>query len=198
MDPVQLSDETLLARLKAGCEESFTALYRRHQGRIYRFAFEMSGSKAVAEEATQEVFLAVLDGQCNYDPSRGRLSALLMGVARNQVLRSLRRDGRYAAMPAGEREVAVCGTALADLTRRETIEAVRQAVLSLPANYREVVAMCDLEEMDYAEAAEALGCPVGTVRSRLHRGRRLLMEKLKAGSGPQPEASGLRTSRTLT
>lgn len=67
---------------------------------------------------------------------------------------------------------------LDDLTRRETIEAVRNAVLSLPALYREVVVLCDLEDATYEAAAAALDCPVGTVRSRLSRGRAMLGQKL--------------------
>ncbi len=69
---------------------------------------------------------------------------------------------------------------LADLTRAEGLEALRRAVLSLPLGYREAVVACDLQELTYAEAAEALGCAVGTVRSRLFRGRALLASKLGA------------------
>jgi len=69
---------------------------------------------------------------------------------------------------------------LGDLTRRETIDAVRQAIVSLPAAYREVVVLCDLQEMDYRDAAATLDCPVGTVRSRLHRARTMLMAKLQS------------------
>ena len=68
--------------------------------------------------------------------------------------------------------------ALADLMHREGIEALRRSVLALPRRYREVVVLCDLEEVDYGEAALVLGCPIGTVRSRLHRARALLLEKL--------------------
>jgi RNA polymerase sigma-70 factor (ECF subfamily) len=67
---------------------------------------------------------------------------------------------------------------LDDLTRRETVEQVRRAVLSLPEAYREAVALCDLENTSYEEAAAALECPVGAVRSRLSRGRALLAQKL--------------------
>jgi RNA polymerase sigma-70 factor (ECF subfamily) len=172
------SDEYLLTRALAGNQECFTALYRRSQGRIYRFALEMSGSEAIAEEVSQEVFLAVLNGQCKYDPERGRLSAFLMGVARNQVLRHLSSNGRYSPIPEEELDQRPSSSLVSDPTRQETIELVRQAVLSLPESYREVVALCDLEEMDYSEAAEALKCPVGTVRSRLHRAREFLGRKL--------------------
>jgi RNA polymerase sigma-70 factor (ECF subfamily) len=174
-----LSDEVLLTRSGAGCEQSFTALYRRHQGRIYRFAYEMSGSKSIAEEATQEVFLAMLSGDCGYDAGRGRLAPFLMGMARNKVLQRLRGSARFAEL-AEDGVVSPATGAVDDLDRRDTADAVRRAVLALPEQYREVVAMCDLEEMEYAEAAEALGCPVGTVRSRLHRGRALLAEKLSS------------------
>ena len=69
---------------------------------------------------------------------------------------------------------------LGDLTQRETIEQIRRAVLSLPALYREVVVLCDLQDLSYQDAAAALDCPVGTVRSRLNRGRAMLAEKLGA------------------
>ena len=63
--------------------------------------------------------------------------------------------------------------------KSERIEQVREAVLGLPEEFREAVVLCELEEMSYEEAAEACGCPVGTIRSRLHRGRALLLAKLE-------------------
>ena len=63
--------------------------------------------------------------------------------------------------------------------KRERIEQVREAVLALPAEFREAVVLCELEEMSYEEAAQACGCPLGTIRSRLHRGRALLLAKLE-------------------
>ena len=77
-------------------------------------------------------------------------------------------------------ELAADDDVLDDLTRRETIEAVRSAVLSLPTQYREAVVLCDLENASYEDAAAALECPVGTVRSRLSRGRGMLAQKLAA------------------
>ena len=67
---------------------------------------------------------------------------------------------------------------LGDLTRGERLEALRQAILNLPALYREVIVLCELHELDYVQAASAIGCPVGTVRSRLHRARALLVSKM--------------------
>jgi DNA-directed RNA polymerase specialized sigma24 family protein len=83
--------------------------------------------------------------------------------------------------------VAVDADALGDLTRAERIEALRDAVLTLPLQYREAVVLCDLQEMTYADAAAVLGCVIGTVRSRLHRGRALLALKLTARDGTSVE-----------
>jgi len=183
-----LSDDELLALLRVGDESAFVTLYRRRQGGIYRFALRMSGSETVAEDVTQEVFMSLMRGDGNYDPSRGSFSAYLFGVARNQVLRRLEKDRFLSPIydvaedqdsSTPERLIAFTDP-LGDLARKEMIASVRQAVLALPAHYREVVVLCDLQEMSYADASAALGCAVGTVRSRLHRGRALLVEKLRA------------------
>ena len=180
----QTGDTVLLERAMAGDEESLALLYRRRQGGVYRFALQMSGRHSVAEEVTQEVFLALIRDAGRYDASRGSVASYLHGIARNHVLRRIERDRPYVAIPHElERDGAQWTAAedtLGDLTRGEAIESVRQAVLALPVSFREVVALCDLHEMSYAEAAVALGCAVGTVRSRLHRARAMLLEKLKA------------------
>ena len=184
------TDDELLLRMRCGDEQAFVALYRRRQAAIYRFSLHMSGSVAAAEDVTQEVFLALIREDCGYDPERGSLSGYLFGIARKQVLRLLERGRTYVEVDGGDQEsalpeLAVSGDQLADLTRREGIEALRRAVHSLPQRYREVVALCDLEEVDYADAAFVLGCPVGTVRSRLHRARALLLEKMLLERGPK-------------
>lgn len=180
------SDSELLQSMMAGDEEALAELYRRRQRAIYRFAIQMCGSKTVAEDVTQEVFMFLIREGQTFDPSRGSLNAFLMGVARNHVLRRLRRERPYVAMEEDSdgdvkenQEALTSAGPLEDLTRTERIELVRRAVLALPEKYREVVVFCDLEEMSYVEAAEILGCAIGTVRSRLHRGRSLLIEKLR-------------------
>jgi RNA polymerase sigma-70 factor (ECF subfamily) len=184
------SDGDLLRLLSGGDEKAFVEFYRRHQGVVYRFALQMSGKTEIAEEVTQEVFFVVINSAKRYDSERGSVLAFLYGIARNFVLRALERERPYLTIlddPAGDYagrlagEVAAEQDIFGDLAHNERIETLRRAVLALPPAYREVVVLCDLHERDYAEAASALGCAIGTVRSRLHRARALLAEKMRAG-----------------
>src|SRR5579863_9756709 len=118
------TDDELLFRLRNGDEQAFAALYRRRQGSIYRFALHMSGAPSVAEDITQEVFLALLREECGYDRERGTLSGYLFGIARKLVLRN-RERGR-ADVPletesddSSLRELAVIDDPLAGLTKHE-------------------------------------------------------------------------------
>jgi len=186
--PANSTDEQLLQRMLAGSDEAFTALYRRRQGNIYRFALQMSGSRSVAEEVTQEVFMLLMSQGHRYEPTRGSLVSYLYGIARNFVLRSLEKDRLYVSLEAegDDRNGSTAetltfpGDLLGDLTRFERIESLRLAVLALPPHYREVVVLCDFHEMSYADAAVALDVALGTIRSRLHRAHLLLVERLKA------------------
>jgi RNA polymerase sigma-70 factor (ECF subfamily) len=181
----QPTDEELLRRMAGGEEEAFTAFYRRWQAPIYRFALQMSGDRQLAEEVTQDVFLELIRGVGRFDAARGAVRSWLFGAARHQAARRMRAERRYAAIEDGaegdtaEPGLAAAG-ALGDLARDQLRESVRQAVLSLPAHYREAVVLCDLQEVSYEEAARVLECAVGTVRSRLSRARALLAGKLRA------------------
>jgi RNA polymerase sigma-70 factor (ECF subfamily) len=182
------SDDDLLRLISKGQEAAFLQFYRKHQCAVYRFALHMSGKKEIAEEVTQDVFMTLIGVAKQYDSKRGSATSYLYGITRNFVLRCLERERPYAAaLDNVESEQA--GTLVSapdlvgDLTRNERIESLRKAVLALPPAYREVVVLCDLNEMDYAQAAVALGCAIGTIRSRLHRARALLMEKMRAAEG---------------
>jgi len=193
MSQKQEPDDELWLRLRTGDEQAFLTLYRRRQGALHRFALHMSGSAGVAEDITQEVFLALLREECAYDPERGTLSGYLFGIARKLVLRHLERSRSDVTLENGEHYGV---DLLADLTQREKIQALRRAVAALPSRYREVVVLCDLEEVDYAVAAAAIGCPIGTVRSRLHRARALLLEKLNHERQPRAAVNALRPIRS--
>jgi RNA polymerase sigma-70 factor (ECF subfamily) len=179
-------DEELLRRMLTGEEEAFEVLYDRREGLVYQFALRMSGSTALAEDVTQDVFMALIRSGGLFDPVRGTLVKYLLGMTRNRVLTLLGRERTFVPLmeEEGEEEVSLArqmivhADPLLELARAERVEAVRQAVLALPLHYREAVVLCNLEEMSYEEAAGVIGCPVGTVRSRLNRARALLVEKL--------------------
>lgn len=180
-----LTDSELLRLMLAGDEDALALLYRRRHGGIYRFALQMSGSPQIAEDVTHDVFLFLMKDGHVFDADRGSVSSFLFGVARNYVLRRFRSDQSTVSLIDDEDDEQsfdqMCNEPgpLDDLTRAESIENVRKAVLSLPERYREVVVLCELQELSYVETAEILGCAIGTVRSRLHRARSLLLTKLR-------------------
>jgi RNA polymerase sigma-70 factor (ECF subfamily) len=206
---IELTDDGLLRRMMAGDEDAFTILYRRRHPALFRFALHMSGNVAVAEDVTQEVFVTLIRDVRRFDPARGTLGGFLLGVARNHLRKRWEQDrrsvplgvdadelGHTLAGPAGFGNGNGNGSTSSNgngngngsstfynshdlFASLETVGRVRQAIQTLPENYREAVVLCDLEEMSYEEAAQALDCPVGTVRSRLHRARALLHEKLR-------------------
>jgi RNA polymerase sigma-70 factor (ECF subfamily) len=170
-----LRDGELLRLSGEGDEQAFMTLYRRHQGNIFRYVLHMSGRRETAEEVTQEVFLALLSEPALYVEERGALQAYLIGVARNKVRRALSQSRPLDLLSEEPSELSI----FEGLCKERDLAALRLAILSLPPNYREVVVLCDLEEMDYAEVARQLGCALGTVRSRLHRARAILGARLR-------------------
>ncbi len=202
---INRSDEELLQTMMAGDEEAFVTLYRRWQSAIYRFALHMGGCPHAADDVTQEVFMQLIRDPKKYDSSRGSLSAYLYGIARNQVLRRLSREPAHATLTLEAEDgmtefvaqPATVSDPLGDLTRNETMEALRQAILALPEHYREVIVLCDLQEMSYAESAAALACSIGTIRSRLHRGRALLADKLRASKQDVVSEFAVKTERCM-
>ena len=177
------SDVELLGLAVSGDEHAFLALYERLKTGIFRYAYYMTSSKFAAEEVTQEVFLTLLQNRARFDPKQGELGAFVFGIARNLVRKIDRRERPFEPLPDDAEVIArLVGPAPESpnqLVQDQLIGNVRAAVASLPEHYRQVVVLCDLCEMSYADAATRLGCAVGTVRSRLNRGHKLLAEKLK-------------------
>jgi RNA polymerase sigma-70 factor (ECF subfamily) len=182
----ETTDDVLLKRAAKGDEDAFTQVYRRHQAAIYRFALRMTGNPWAAEEIVQDVFMTLVRDPQKYDSRLGTVSAFLYGVARNRILKHRERLPREVALEEKNEDGSGTGVILKDpLTpavwaeKRERTAQVRAAVLELPEEFREAVVLCELQEMSYEEAAVAIGCPIGTIRSRLHRGRALLLAKLE-------------------
>jgi len=178
------ADQELLRQLAKGNETAFSCLYERYQGPLFRFVLHMSGNSAMAEEVTQEVFMLLINKPKGYEADKGSIAGYLFGIARNLARRSMQRSrldlpiDDEAFDSASEPALACDLDVLAELSNAEQLESLRKAVLALPEQYREVVALCDLEEMSYGDAAAILECSPGTVASRLHRARTMLKIKM--------------------
>lgn len=161
-------DIDLMRRTAAGDRDAFATLYRTHQATVYRFARLMTGSSAIAEDIVQEVFLALMRDAGRYDPARGSLTTYLYGSARHHTRRRILRDRLLVRLDDQTDEYLPIAspTAAEDLIRERDVQDLRRAIVRLPARYREVIVLCDLQDVSYADAAQALGCAIGTVRAR--------------------------------
>jgi RNA polymerase sigma-70 factor (ECF subfamily) len=178
------TDARLLAEIVAGVEQAFVELYRRRHDDVYRFAFAMAKSRSFAQDVTQEVFLNVLENAGRFDGAKGSVRAWLFGCARYVTLDRLRLERRWTDdMPADLAAQDSDERLLAD----QRAARLHAAIARLPVEYREALVLFELQELTYAETAAVLDCPVGTVRSRLHRGRALLAVLLDEG---EPVAAG--------
>jgi RNA polymerase sigma-70 factor (ECF subfamily) len=202
MTVTQHTDSQLVELMLSGDKEAFAELYRRRQKDVYRFALHMSGARDLAEDVTQEVFMVLMRDGSSYDETRGSVNAFLVGIARNYVLRRLKQERSFVMISESDEEdgsVATDVTSASDqldvIARNEEIMSVQKAVLSLPAHYREVLVLCELQDMSYGEAAGVLGCAIGTVRSRLSRARTMLMEKLRPARDEAESAQRLKSAR---
>jgi RNA polymerase sigma-70 factor (ECF subfamily) len=178
------AEQALIARLQNGDEQAFVALYRAHRDSVYRFALMYCGAAATAADVTQDTFMHLMARPGQFDPARGSIGAWLCGVARMIARRQM-----------GEREIAHDPADLHDefdpdpsqvdhetpldrVLRSEAAEQVRDAVARLAPHYRDVLILCELTGLSYAEAAQVCGVEIGTVRSRLSRARSALAQRL--------------------
>lgn len=188
--------DDLVARIASGDRDAFAALYRECRPDVFRFAAHMCGTAnggTLAEDVVQDVFLAVIESAARYQPGRSGVKTWLLGIAANHVRRWRHRRVFLPLPEEGSRDgrrMSIDADPSVDLERRRHEAALARAILDLPMRYRVTVVMCDIEEMKYEDAAAALGCAVGTVRSRLHRGRAILRRTL-GGEGGRGEAFAL-------
>ena len=156
-------------------DAEFRTVFEQNKDAIYRFAWRMCGSPAVAEDIAQETFLTLLRQPDRFDPERGALRSFLLAIARNLALKQWRDQHRWDEL---EDEFATPTVEQEGLEIRETADAVRAAVSSLPPLQREVLILAQYEELSLEEIARAVDAEVGTVKSRLHRARENLKRVL--------------------
>ncbi len=167
---------------------------REHADRVYRLAYRLSGNRADAEDLTQETFVRVFKSLAEYTP--GTFEGWLHRITTNLFLDMVRRRQRirFDALPddAGDRLASNTASPEQAFAEAHLDPEVQQALDALPADFRAAVVLCDLEGLSYEEIAATLGIKVGTVRSRIHRGRVLLREALAhRAPGVRPAEPGV-------
>jgi len=173
----ECEDSERMARLAAGDAGALHELYEKHGRALLRFSSAMCHSRQSAEDLVHDTFVALLRGPHLFDPAQGSVFAYLCGALRHRVSRHFRQQKRWVELD-GHDARAVNQDPADELARSEASAVFRRALLELPLQHREIIALCDLEELPYHAVAAILDCPIGTVRSRLHRARALLTLRL--------------------
>ncbi len=188
------TDIQLLQATAAGDEEAFLEIYRRHQQRVYRFAFRMTGSSEAARDVTHDCFASLLESPGRYEADRAGLGTYLCAAARHRSRRYA--GGSWREQPSEvspDRRPSRGPSPLELVLHDERVRLVRQAVLALAPLHREVLILADYEELDMATIARIVGAKVGTVKVRLHRARQKLRRVLEGTTG-----SGVLSMQTRT
>ena len=159
---------------------SWEEVARTHGRKIYNYAFRLTGNPHDASDLVQEVLLRVRRGLDRYEP--GSFDGWLWRITRNAFLDDVRRRQRRptSSLPdVNDRDLRWSSPGADDVFDGLRLgEDIQKALLDLPIDFREAIVMCDVVGMAYDEIASATGVPIGTVRSRIHRGRKLLRERL--------------------
>lgn len=179
------TDAELLRQMHAGVASAFDALYRRHQGPLFRFCLLRSGSSEVAADVVQETFIGLLTGALRFDPLRGSLPNFLFGVGRKLLMKQERPFAQLVIDDDEDGDIeddlaCAAPTPLQRLLNNEQAEQVRQALALLPPHQRDVLILYELHERSYLDIAAICQLDIGTVRSRLSRGRAALAKRLAA------------------
>ena len=160
---------------------SWDEIVRTHSARVYRLAYRLTGNKHDAEDLTQEVFVRVFRSLSSYTP--GTFEGWLYRITTNLFLDGARRKQRirFDGLPddAHDRLPAKGEGPAEKLEQDQFDHDVQHALDALPEDFRAAVVLCDIEGMTYDEIAEVLDVKLGTVRSRIHRGRSMLRKHLE-------------------
>ncbi len=180
-------DADLVERWQAGDEGAFEALVRRHERRVFRLLLRMLGSREEAEDVAQEAFLS-LHRHGHRFRRESRFSTFVYRVAANAALNRRRSLGRSRGRVDELRERQAAGYDLPSSPRdpedaaagSQAQQRVQEALDALPPDLRVAIVLYDIEGQSYQDVAKALGIPEGTVKSRIHRARGALRERLKS------------------
>jgi RNA polymerase sigma-70 factor (ECF subfamily) len=184
--PATVSD-TVSATTEAWTAPSWDEVVRTHSARVYRLAYRLTGNPHDAEDLTQEVFVRVFRSLASYTP--GTFEGWLHRITTNLFLDQVRRKARirFDALPDDAERLPSSDRGPAQVYDDTHFDAdVQHALDALPPDFRAAVVLCDLEGLSYEEIAATLGVKIGTIRSRIHRGRSQLRAAL-AHRAPAPD-----------
>ena len=197
-------DRTLVAAAQAGDSRSLDVLLRRHYDKVHAVCRRIAGSSKDADDAAQEAMISIVKGLSRFD-GRSAFTTWIYRIATNAALDELRKRSRRPALHSARDDGGFVPDAV-DLVAERTVEsvadriAIDRALAELSDEFRAAVVLRDVGDLDYAEIAEVLDIPIGTVKSRIARGRTLLVQRLgnhddpverqsaieRRGSGPPP------------
>jgi len=173
-----LDDPVLVERACGGEDEAFAELVRRHQGKIRGLLLRLSANPTLADDLAQEVFLRAYRGLVGFE-GRARFSTWIYRIAYNVFLNHRTRTRELAALPSGFESQAAAPDDELSARRCDMRRDLSAAIAALPERYRVVVTLYYLEDVSYPEIAEVLELPLGTVKTHLHRAKKMLREQLR-------------------
>lgn len=183
----EMSDEALMRQLQSGVEEAFNLLVERYRERLASYLYHFLHDEEQAQDLLQETFLRVFRNRYSYEPI-AKFSTWLYTIAGNLARSEYRRRKRHRThsihmeSDGEEFEISIPSEMLAPdrfAERGIHSERIQEALDELPDDFREVIILRDVQLLSYEEISEITGLPMGTVKSRINRGRGKLQEKLK-------------------
>ena len=179
-----LADEEVMQLVQRGRPNAFELLYDRHGGAAFSLAYRMVGSRAAAEDVTQEAFLSIWRSRLRYEPARGSVRTWVLGIVHNRAIDALRRNvvqerGRADFEGVEEQREAPERTEV-EVARRQEATSVRSAIGELPDEQSRVIELAYFGGFSHTEIAEMLGTPVGTVKGRMRLGLEKLSRSLES------------------
>jgi len=174
----EASDAALIQSIADGDKAAFRLLYLRHRERVYRFVVRLSGSDSMADEAVNEVFLAVWRSAGKFE-AKSKVATWLLAIARFKVLTESR---RRSEVPLDERAAASIEDPTDDpaicIEKRQRSDILQRCLGKLTPSHRDVINLIYYQEKKVEEVARSTGAPVATIKTRLHYARNHLAELL--------------------
>jgi RNA polymerase sigma-70 factor (ECF subfamily) len=181
-----LADEDVMQLVRRGDARAFEVVYERHSSAAFSLAYRMMGTRAGAEDVTQEAFLSAWRSGARYDRGRGSVRTWLLGIVHNRAIDAMRR-GKVRDFPRADDENAAEHLEADERTdvevaRRQEAQTIRAAIETLPSEQSRVIELAYFGGFTHTEIADMIKAPVGTVKGRMRLGLKKLRDELGQGA----------------